>query len=49
MLDVLIQFASGPMLPMAVLSGAIVVVIVEAIRVSPRALWGDLFSEDFDD
>lgn len=49
MLDALIQFASGPELPMAVLFGGIVVVIVEAIRVSPRALWGDLFSDEFDE
>ncbi len=49
MLDALLTLASGPLLPMAILSGGIVVVIVEAIRVSPHALWGDLFNEEFDD
>ncbi len=49
MLDAFLQFVASPLLPVCVLAGGIVVVIVEAIRVSPHALWGDLFSEEFDE
>lgn len=49
MFDLLHSFATGTGLPMMILSCGAVVVIIEAARASRRALWGDLFTEDFDE
>lgn len=49
MIDILHQFATGPGFPVAVLACGAVIVVTEAARASRRALWGDLFTEDFDE
>lgn len=49
MFDPLLQFATGTGLPTAILTCGVIVLVIEAIRSSRRALWGDLFTEDFEE
>ena len=49
MIDILHQFATGSGFPMAVLVCGAVIVVTEAARASRRALWGDMFTEDFEE
>jgi hypothetical protein len=49
MLDTLVHFLSGQSFAMLMLGCGTLVVVVEAVRASRRALWGDLFTEDFDE
>jgi hypothetical protein len=49
MTDALIQFFSGQSFAVMMLACGTLVVVVEAVRASRRALWGDLFTEDFDE
>jgi hypothetical protein len=47
--DIIQQFLHGTGLPITILAFGAVAVITEAARASRRALWGDLFTEDFED
>ncbi|MBY9068424.1 hypothetical protein K1X12_16100 [Hyphomonas sp. WL0036] len=49
MIDMLHQFATGTGFPTAVLAFGALIVVIEATKASRRALWGDIFSEDFDE
>lgn len=49
MIDILHQFATGTGFPVAVLACCAIIVVTEAAKASRRALWGDIFSEDFDE
>jgi hypothetical protein len=49
MLDALVHFFSGQSFAMLMLGCGTLVVVVEAVRASRRALWGDLFTEDFEE
>ncbi|MFN3912104.1 hypothetical protein [Hyphomonas sp.] len=49
MIDTLVHFLSGQSFAMLMLGCGTLVVVVEAVRASRRALWGDLFTEDFDE
>jgi len=49
MLDALITFLSGQAFPLMMLVCGTLVVVVEAVRASRRALWGDMFTEDFEE
>ncbi len=49
MIDMLHQFATGTGFPLAVLVCGAIIVVTEATKASRRALWGDIFSEDFDE
>lgn len=49
MIDFLHQFATGTGFPLAVLTGGAIIVVIEAAKASRRALWGDFFTEDFDE
>ena len=49
MIETLLSAAQHPHTPWIVLSLAGFAVAVEAFRVSPRALWGDLFTEEMDE
>jgi hypothetical protein len=49
MTDAFVQFLSGQGFAIMMLACGTLVVVVEAVRASRRALWGDLFTEDFDE
>ena len=49
MIDVMMKVAQNPVTPWLVLCGAGMIVVIEAVRVSRTALWGDMFTEDMDD
>jgi regulator of RNase E activity RraA len=49
MSDTLYHFLSGQAFAMMMLGCGTLVVVVEAVRASRRALWGDMFTEDFDE
>ena len=49
MMNILMRAAENPMTPAMVLIGVGVVVLVEAWKVSHKALMGDLFAEGFDE
>ena len=49
MLDTLLAAAQAPHTPWIVLGLAGLAVAVEAFRVSPRALWADIFTEEMDE
>lgn len=49
MIDTLFNFLSGQGFAVMMLACGTLVVVVEAVRASRRALWGDLFTEDFDE
>lgn len=49
MIDMLHQFATGHGFPLCVLTCGAIIVVIEAAKASRRALWGDLFTEDFDE
>lgn len=49
MTDLIQHFVHGTGLPLLILACGAVVVITEAARASRRALWGDMFTEDFED
>jgi regulator of RNase E activity RraA len=46
MIDALHAYLSGPAFAMTMLACGTLVVVVEAVHASRRALWGDLFAED---
>lgn len=48
MFDALLELAREPTFLWSVLAVAAAATVVEAVRASRKALWGDLFSEDFD-
>jgi len=43
------DFFTGQSFAMLMLACGTLVVVVEAVRASRRALWGDLFTEDFEE
>jgi hypothetical protein len=49
MTDVLFHFFTGQAFALMMLACGTLVVVVEAVRASRRALWGDLFTEDFEE
>lgn len=49
MIDAFYNFFSGQGFAVMMLACGTVVVVVEAVRASRRALWGDLFTEDFEE
>jgi hypothetical protein len=49
MIDSMTQFISGQTLPFCVLLGGCIIVVVEAVRASRIALWGDMFAEDLEE
>ncbi|ABI78152.1 hypothetical protein HNE_0856 [Hyphomonas neptunium ATCC 15444] len=49
MIDILHQFTTGSGFPVVVLVCCAIIVVIEAAKASRRALWGDLFTEDFDE
>jgi hypothetical protein len=49
MIDTFFDFFTGQAFAMLMLGCGTFVVVVEAVRASRRALWGDLFTEDFDE
>ncbi|MEQ9506814.1 MAG: hypothetical protein RLO80_11135 [Hyphomonas sp.] len=49
MTEALYNFLSGQSFAVMMLACGTLVVVVEAVRASRRALWGDLFTEDFDE
>ncbi len=49
MTDAVITFLSSQAFPVMMLVCGTLVVVVEAVRASRRALWGDLFTEDFEE
>lgn len=49
MLETLVNAAENPMTPLIVLVGVGIVILVEAWKVSHKALMGDLFADGFDD
>jgi len=49
MFDPLMQFATGSGLPTVILTCGVLVLVIEAVRASRRALWGDMFTEDFEE
>ncbi len=46
MLSNMIEWASQPSTAVWVLGGAAVIIVIEAVRVSKKALWWDLLDED---
>ena len=49
MIDALTNFLTGQGFPVMMLACGTPVVVVEAARASRRALWGDMFTEDFEE
>lgn len=49
MTDIFYNFLSGQTFAVLMLVCGTLVVVVEAVRASRRALWGDLFTEDFEE
>jgi hypothetical protein len=49
MIDTFFDFFTGQAFAMLMLACGTLVVVVEAVRASRRALWGDLFTEDFEE
>lgn len=49
MTDAIFQFFAGQGFAMTMLACGTLVVVVEAVRASRRALWGDMFTEDFEE
>lgn len=49
MTEAFFQFFSGQGFAMLMLACGTLVVVVEAVRASRRALWGDMFTEDFEE
>tara|TARA_Y100000052_G_scaffold27195_1_gene34091 strand:- start:10474 stop:10611 length:138 start_codon:yes stop_codon:yes gene_type:complete len=45
MIDVMVNAVQQPAAPLMVLCLAGIVVVIEALRVSRKALWSDLFEE----
>lgn len=48
MIQVMVDAAQHPYAPWGVLCLAGVIVVVEAVRASRYALWGDMFDDDLD-
>ena len=48
MIDALTNFLTGQGFAVMMLACGTLVVVVEAVRASRRALWGDMFTADFD-
>ncbi len=48
MIEALLDFVREPAVLWSVLAVAATMTVIEAVRASRKALWGDLFSEDFD-
>jgi hypothetical protein len=49
MIDALTNFLTGQGFAVMMLACGTIVVVVEAVRASRRALWGDMFTEDFEE
>ena len=49
MTEAFLHFFSGKTFAMLMLACGTLVVVVEAVRASRRALWGDMFTEDFEE
>lgn len=49
MTEYMTELATNSALPLWILAAAGTVVVVEAIRASRTALWGDMFVEDLED
>jgi hypothetical protein len=49
MTEAFYNFFSGQSFAVMMLVCGTLVVVVEAVRASRRALWGDLFTEDFEE
>lgn len=49
MADAFFHFFTGQGFAMTMLACGTLVVVVEAVRASRRALWGDMFTEDFEE
>lgn len=49
MIDAMVAWASEPSTAMAVLSVGVAALVIQAVRHSREALWGDFFLEDLDE
>jgi hypothetical protein len=49
MIDAMSNFLTGQGFAVMMLACGTLVVVVEAVRASRRALWGDMFTEDFEE
>ena len=49
MFNFLMAIAENPVTPWVILSGITIMILVEAWKVSPQALMGDIFAEGLDE